>query len=246
MPILKVTDLQVAYGMIEAVRGISFEVNEGEIVTLIGSNGAGKTTTLRAISHLEKVKSGTIEFLGENITSKPPHEIVKKGIAHVPEGRQVFPGLNVEDNLYMGALTRRSDTKGVAAELERVYEIFPRLKERRRQLAGTLSGGEQQMLAVGRAMMTGGKLMLLDEPSMGLAPMVVDEIFRTIELIRKEGMTVLLVEQNAFKSLKIANRAYILENGQITMEGTGKDLLSDPRVKEAYPDMVPFYLNCFL
>ena len=192
MPILKVTDLQVAYGMIEAVRGISFEVNEGEIVTLIGSNGAGKTTTLRAISHLEKVKSGTIEFLGENITSKPPHEIVKKGIAHVPEGRQVFPGLNVEDNLYMGALTRRSDTKGVAAELERVYEIFPRLKERRRQLAGTLSGGEQQMLAVGRAMMTGGKLMLLDEPSMGLAPMVVDEIFRTIELIRKEGMTVLL------------------------------------------------------
>ena len=186
MPILKVTDLQVAYGMIEAVRGISFEVNEGEIVTLIGSNGAGKTTTLRAISHLEKVKSGTIEFLGENITSKPPHEIVKKGIAHVPEGRQVFPGLNVEDNLYMGALTRRSDTKGVAAELERVYEIFPRLKERRRQLAGTLSGGEQQMLAVGRAMMTGGKLMLLDEPSMGLAPMVVDEIFRTIELIRKE------------------------------------------------------------
>ena len=197
MPILKVTDLQVAYGMIEAVRGISFEVNEGEIVTLIGSNGAGKTTTLRAISHLEKVKSGTIEFLGENITSKPPHEIVKKGIAHVPEGRQVFPGLNVEDNLYMGALTRRSDTKGVAAELERVYEIFPRLKERRRQLAGTLSGGEQQMLAVGRAMMTGGKLMLLDEPSMGLAPMVVDEIFRTIELIRKEGMTVLLVEQNA-------------------------------------------------
>ncbi|HIZ44876.1 MAG TPA: ABC transporter ATP-binding protein [Firmicutes bacterium] len=234
MPILKVTDLQVAYGMIEAVRGISFEVNEGEIVTLIGSNGAGKTTTLRAISHLEKVKSGTIEFLGENITSKPPHEIVKKGIAHVPEGRQVFPGLNVEDNLYMGALTRRSDTKGVAAELERVYEIFPRLKERRRQLAGTLSGGEQQMLAVGRAMMTGGKLMLLDEPSMGLAPMVVDEIFRTIELIRKEGMTVLLVEQNAFKSLKIANRAYILENGQITMEGTGKDLLSDPRVKEAY------------
>ena len=228
MPILKVTDLQVAYGMIEAVRGISFEVNEGEIVTLIGSNGAGKTTTLRAISHLEKVKSGTIEFLGENITSKPPHEIVKKGIAHVPEGRQVFPGLNVEDNLYMGALTRRSDTKGVAAELERVYEIFPRLKERRRQLAGTLSGGEQQMLAVGRAMMTGGKLMLLDEPSMGLAPMVVDEIFRTIELIRKEGMTVLLVEQNAFKSLKIANRAYILENGQITMEGTGKDLLSDP------------------
>ena len=234
MPILKVTDLQVAYGMIEAVRGISFEVNEGETVTLIGSNGAGKTTTLRAISHLEKVKSGTIEFLGENITSKPPHEIVKKGIAHVPEGRQVFPGLNVEDNLYMGALTRRSDTKGVAAELERVYEIFPRLKERRRQLAGTLSGGEQQMLAVGRAMMTGGKLMLLDEPSMGLAPMVVDEIFRTIELIRKEGMTVLLVEQNAFKSLKIANRAYILENGQITMEGTGKDLLSDPRVKEAY------------
>ena len=234
MPILKVTDLQVAYGMIEAVRGISFEVNEGEIVTLIGSNGAGKTTTLRAISHLEKAKGGSIEFMGENIIGKPAHEIVKKGIAHVPEGRQVFPGLNVEDNLAMGALTRKGDQKGVDADLERVYEIFPRLKERRKQLAGTLSGGEQQMLAVGRAMMTRGKLMLLDEPSMGLAPMIVDEIFETIKLIQKEGMTVLLVEQNAFKSLKIANRAYILENGQITMEGTGKELLANPKVKEAY------------
>lgn len=220
MSILKVTDLKVAYGVIEAVRGISFEVNEGEIVTLIGSNGAGKTTTLRALSSLEKVKGGTIEFLGRDITGKSAHEIVKYGIAHVPEGRQVFPGLNVEDNLSMGALLRRKDVKGVSEDLAKVYEIFPRLKERRKQLAGTLSGGEQQMLAVGRAMMTRGKLMLLDEPSMGLAPMIVDEIFETIKLIQKEGMTVLLVEQNAFKSLKIADRAYILENGQITMQGS--------------------------
>ena len=234
MSILKVTDLKVAYGVIEAVRGISFEVNEGEIVTLIGSNGAGKTTTLRALSSLEKVKGGTIEFLGRDITGKSAHEIVKYGIAHVPEGRQVFPGLNVEDNLSMGALLRRKDVKGVSEDLAKVYEIFPRLKERRKQLAGTLSGGEQQMLAVGRAMMTRGKLMLLDEPSMGLAPMIVDEIFKTIKLIQKEGMTVLLVEQNAFKSLKIADRAYILENGQITMQGTGKELIVNPKVKEAY------------
>lgn len=234
MSILKVTDLKVAYGVIEAVRGISFEVNEGEIVTLIGSNGAGKTTTLRALSSLEKVKGGTIEFLGRDITGKSAHEIVKYGIAHVPEGRQVFPGLNVEDNLSMGALLRRKDVKGVSEDLAKVYEIFPRLKERRKQLAGTLSGGEQQMLAVGRAMMTRGKLMLLDEPSMGLAPMIVDEIFETIKLIQKEGMTVLLVEQNAFKSLKIADRAYILENGQITMQGTGKELIVNPKVKEAY------------
>ena len=234
MSILKVTDLKVSYGVIEAVRGISFEVNEGEIVTLIGSNGAGKTTTLRALSSLEKVKGGTIEFLGRDITGKSAHEIVKYGIAHVPEGRQVFPGLNVEDNLSMGALLRRKDVKGVSEDLAKVYEIFPRLKERRKQLAGTLSGGEQQMLAVGRAMMTRGKLMLLDEPSMGLAPMIVDEIFETIKLIQKEGMTVLLVEQNAFKSLKIADRAYILENGQITMQGTGKELIVNPKVKEAY------------
>ena len=234
MSILKVTDLKVAYGVIEAVRGISFEVNEGEIVTLIGSNGAGKTTTLRALSGLEKVKGGSIEFMGQDITGKPAHEIVKHGIAHVPEGRQVFPGLNVEDNLSMGALLRRKDTKGVSEDLAKVYEIFPRLKERRKQLAGTLSGGEQQMLAVGRAMMTRGKVMLLDEPSMGLAPMIVDEIFETIKLIQKEGMTVLLVEQNAFKSLKIADRAYILENGQITMQGTGKELIVNPKVKEAY------------
>ena len=234
MSILKVTDLKVAYGVIEAVRGISFEVNEGEIVTLIGSNGAGKTTTLRALSSLEKVKGGTIEFLGRDITGKSAHEIVKYGIAHVPEGRQVFPGLNVEDNLSMGALLRRKDVKGVSEDLAKVYEIFPRLKERRKQLAGTLSGGEQQILAVGRAMMTRGKLMLLDEPSMGLAPMIVDEIFETIKLIQKEGMTVLLVEQNAFKSLKIADRAYILENGQITMQGTGKELIVNPKVKEAY------------
>ena len=233
MSILKVTDLKVAYGVIEAVRGISFEVNEGEIVTLIGSNGAGKTTTLRALSSLEKVKGGTIEFLGRDITGKSAHEIVKYGIAHVPEGRQVFPGLNVEDNLSMGALLRRKDVKGVSEDLAKVYEIFPRLKERRKQLAGTLSGGEQQMLAVGRAMMTRGKLMLLDEPSMGLAPMIVDEIFETIKLIQKEGMTVFLVEQNAFKSLKIADRAYILENGQITKQGTGKEFIVNPKVKEA-------------
>ena len=232
--ILKVEDLCVSYGMIEAVRGLSFEINEGEIVALIGSNGAGKTSTLRAISCLERAKSGKITFCDEDITNIPPHLVVKKGLIQVPEGRRVFPKMTVTENLDMGALLRRKDQKAVKEAQERVFDLFPRLAERKKQLAGTLSGGEQQMLAVARAMMAGGKLMLLDEPSMGLAPLIVEEIFRTIEVIRKEGSTVLLVEQNANMSLNIADRAYVLEHGKITISGTGKELLKNPRVMEAY------------
>lgn len=232
--ILKVEDLCVSYGMIEAVRGLSFEINEGEIVALIGSNGAGKTSTLRAISCLERAKSGKITFCDEDITNIPPHLVVKKGLIQVPEGRRVFPKMTVTENLDMGALLRRKDQKAVKEAQERVFDLFPRLAERKKQLAGTLSGGEQQMLAVARAMMAGGKLILLDEPSMGLAPLIVEEIFRTIEVIRKEGSTVLLVEQNANMSLNIADRAYVLEHGKITISGTGKELLKNPRVMEAY------------
>lgn len=232
--ILKVEDLCVSYGMIEAVRGVSFEINEGEIVALIGSNGAGKTSTLRAISCLEHIKSGKVFFDGEDITNIPPHLVVKKGLVHVPEGRRVFPKMTVMENLDMGALTRQKHPKEVAYDLERVFTLFPRLAERKKQLAGTLSGGEQQMLAVARAIMTNGKLVLLDEPSMGLAPLVVEEIFRTIEVIRKEGTTVLLVEQNANMSLKIADRAYVLEHGKITLTGTGSEVLNNPDVIKAY------------
>lgn len=233
MSMLKIDDLHVSYGKIEALKGISLEVNQGEIVALIGSNGAGKTTTLRTISGLEKASGGKITFLDQDLSKLEKHQIVEAGIAHVPEGRRVFFDLSVEDNLELGACLRK-DKAEIARNLERVYNYFPRLLERRKQMAGTLSGGEQQMLAVGRALMTNGKIMLLDEPSMGLAPLVVEDIFRIIQQINSEGMTILLIEQNAFMSLNIADRAYVLETGLITLEGTGKELLGMDKVKQAY------------
>ena len=231
--ILEVNDLHVSYGAINAVKGISFHVNEGEIVTLIGANGAGKTTTLRAISGLERVKSGTIKFKGEDITNIAPHKIVEMGLTHVPEGRRIFTNLTVMENLRMAALLIK-DKGEISKSYDEVFELFPRLKERRNQSTLTLSGGEQQMLAVGRAIVTGGDLVVLDEPSMGLAPMIVDEIFNVIQRLNKEGATILLNEQNAYMALSIADRAYVLETGYITLEGTGKDLLDDPAVQEAY------------
>jgi branched-chain amino acid transport system ATP-binding protein len=233
MKMLEVKDLHVNYGAIKAVRGITFNVDEGEIVTLIGSNGAGKTTTLRAISGLEKVKSGQIIFKNENITNQAPYLIVKKGITHVPEGRRIFTNLSILNNLRIGANIRH-DTEGIKADLKAVFRLFPRLEERKNQSASTISGGEQQMLAIGRAMMTGGQLILLDEPSMGLAPMIVEEIFRTIKAMNDQGKTILLVEQNAFMALKLANRAYVLETGNISIEGDARQLLKDERVKAAY------------
>lgn len=233
MPMLKIDDLHVSYGKIEALKGITMEVNQGEIVALIGSNGAGKTTTLRTISGLEKASGGKITFLDHDLSKLEKHKIVELGIAHVPEGRRVFSDLSVEDNLELGASLRK-DKAEISKNLERVYNYFPRLKERRKQMAGTLSGGEQQMLAVGRALMTNGKIMLLDEPSMGLAPLVVEDIFKIIQQINSEGMTILLIEQNAFMSLNIADRAYVLETGLITLQGTGKELLGMDKVRQAY------------
>ena len=230
---LKVDNLVVHYGAIKALRGISFEVNEGEIITLIGSNGAGKTTTLHAISNIIKKTSGSVSFDGTDITAMSPDHIVKTGLVQVPEGRRIFANLTVRENLEMGAYTRK-DRAGIATDMEKVYELFPRLKERIKQVAGTLSGGEQQMLAIGRALMTGPRLLLLDEPSMGLAPILVDEIFHIIKTINAAGTTVLLVEQNAFKALSLATRAYILETGSIVKAGTGQDLLKDNSVREAY------------
>ena len=230
---LKVDNLVVHYGAIKALRGISFEVNEGEIITLIGSNGAGKTTTLHAISNIIKKTSGSVSFDGTDITAMSPDHIVKTGLVQVPEGRRIFANLTVRENLEMGAYTRK-DRAGIAADMEKVYELFPRLKERIKQVAGTLSGGEQQMLAIGRALMTGPRLLLLDEPSMGLAPILVDEIFHIIKTINAAGTTVLLVEQNAFKALSLATRAYILETGSIVKAGTGQELLKDNSVREAY------------
>ena len=232
-PILDVKDLCVSYGAINAVKGISFHVNEGEVVALIGSNGAGKTTTLRAISGLEKVKSGSICFMGQELTKVRSHDIVRAGVVHVPEGRRVFAGLTVEGNLRLGANLIR-DKKIISEDFERVYEIFPRLKERKDQLAGTLSGGEQQMLAFGRALMSRGKLLLMDEPSMGLAPLIVEEIFEVIKRINETGTSILLIEQNAFLALKNANRAYVLETGNITMQGPAAELLANEDVKKAY------------
>ena len=211
---LKVTDLTVHYGAIQALRGISFDVNEGEIITLIGSNGAGKTTTLHSVSNIIKKTSGKVEFLGNDITNVSADSIVKTGLIQVPEGRRVFANMSVKENLEMGAYTRK-DKAGIKTDMEKVYELFPRLKERIKQLSGTLSGGEQQMLAMGRALMSNPKLLLLDEPSMGLAPILVDEIFSIIQEINKTGTTILLVEQNAYKALSIADRAYILETGTI-------------------------------
>ena len=232
--ILSAENLSVSYGAIKALRGISFGVGEGEIVTLIGSNGAGKTTTLHAISNILKKAGGKIEFAGEDITSLAPEHIVRRGLVQVPEGRRVFANLSVRENLEMGAFTR-SDKAGIKSDMERACDIFPRLRERLRQFAGTLSGGEQQMLAMARALMARPRLLLLDEPSMGLSPILVDEIFSIITQINKEsGTAILLVEQNAFKALAAANRAYILETGTISLSGNAVELMKNDNVKKAY------------
>ncbi|MBQ8068338.1 MAG: ABC transporter ATP-binding protein [Solobacterium sp.] len=230
---LNVENLVVRYGMIEAIKGITFEVKDGEIVTLIGANGAGKTTTMHAISGLIKPASGSIFLDGTDLTKVPPHTIVTRGLAQVPEGRRVFAQETVEENLTLGAFFRKDKDK-IEADMDNVYTLFPRLKERRTQLAGTLSGGEQQMLAMGRALMADPKIMLLDEPSMGLSPLLVSEIFSIIEEINKKGTTVLLVEQNAKRALAIAHHAYVLETGKITLSGTGAELAKDERVQKAY------------
>ena len=230
---LQIKDIDVYYGNIQALRGISLEVNEGEIVTLIGANGAGKSTLLKTISGLLKPKKGSIEYLGSNIDGKPAQSIVKAGISHVPEGRRVFANMTVEENLELGAYLR-NDRDGIKKDLAHVYELFPRLHERRKQLSGTLSGGEQQMLAMGRALMSKPKLIILDEPSMGLAPLMVKNIFNIIEMVNKEGVTVLLVEQNANMALSVADRAYVLETGSIVLAGTAKELQESEEVKAAY------------
>ena len=229
---LKVENINVHYGVINAIKNVSFEVNDGEIVALIGANGAGKTSIMHALSGLVKVSSGHILFDNHDVAKVPAHKIVSYGLAQVPEGRRIFAQLSVADNLEMGAYLR-TDHK-IEADLERVYQLFPRLKERKSQLAGTLSGGEQQMLAMGRALMSKPKLLLLDEPSMGLSPILVNEIFDIIKEINKDGVTVLLVEQNANKALSIAHRAYVLETGRISISGDAKDVASNPKVKEAY------------
>ena len=229
---LKVNDINVYYGSIHAIKDISFEVRKGQIVTLVGANGAGKSTTLQTISGLLHSKTGSIEFLGKNLAGVAPHKIVEHGLAHVPEGRRVFLQMSVEENLEMGAYTRpRSEIDDGIAD---VYSRFPRLKERRKQVAGTLSGGEQQMLAVGRALMAKPKVMMMDEPSLGLAPLVVKDIFSIIRRINDDGVTVLLIEQNANAALKIADRGYVLQTGNVTMTGTGMELLNDESIKEAY------------
>ena len=231
-PILKVSDINVYYGAIHAIKGVSFEVNPGEIVTLIGANGAGKSTTLQTISGLLHSRTGSIEFLGESLMGIPAHKIVAKGLAQVPEGRRIFLQMTVEENLQMGAYTRSG--AGIDQDLEKVYTHFPRLMERRRQIAGTLSGGEQQMLAMGRALMSRPKLLMLDEPSMGLAPILVEQIFEIIRTLHKAGTTILLVEQNAQAALSIADRGYVLETGKIVTSGTGVELLASPEIKKAY------------
>ena len=230
--LLKVNDINVYYGAIHAIKGVSLEVDEGEIVTLIGANGAGKTTTLNTIAGLLRPRTGTVEFAGEDLARTPGHKIVSKGLALVPEGRRVFLQMSVEDNLEMGAFTQPSST--IKPGLEMVYEHFPRLKERRRQIAGTLSGGEQQMLAMGRALMSKPKLMMLDEPSMGLAPILVEQIFEIVKSLHKAGTTILLIEQNAQMALSVADRGYVLETGKIVATGTGTELLNNEAVKKAY------------
>ena len=230
--ILKVDDINVYYGSIHAIKGISFEVNVGEIVTLIGANGAGKSTTLNTISGLLRSKTGHIEFMGEPLNHVPSHKVVSKGLALVPEGRRIFLQMSVQENLDMGAFSRRGGN--IDADMERVFEQFPRLKERRKQVAGTLSGGEQQMLAMGRALMSNPKLLMLDEPSMGLAPILVEQIFDIIKNLHKAGTTILLVEQNAQAALSVADRGYVLETGKIVTTGTGAELLASPAIKKAY------------
>ena len=231
---LEIKDLHVHYGKIEAIKGISVTVNQGEIVTLIGANGAGKTTTLKTISGLRPVSSGSIVFDGKDISKLPAHERVKLGISQAPEGRGIFPGMTVLENLEMGKYHLKMKQSEIAEDLEKVYGLFPRLKERATQAGGTLSGGEQQMLAIGRALMARPKVLLLDEPSMGLAPQMIANIFRIITEINKQGVTILLVEQNAQQALNRAHRAYVLETGSITKEANAKDLLNDPHVKAAY------------
>jgi branched-chain amino acid transport system ATP-binding protein len=228
---LKVNDINVYYGPIHAIKGVSFEVNEGEIVALIGANGAGKSTILKTISGLLRPKTGSITFMGKDITRMEAHKIVQQGIAHCPEGRRIFLKMTVMENLEMGAFTQKGVDESI---IESVFARFPRLKERRKQIAGTLSGGEQQMLAMGRALMSRPKMIMLDEPSMGLAPLLVEEIFDIINTLNKSGTTVLLVEQNAGMALEIADRAYVLETGRITLSGTGKELASSDEIKKAY------------
>ncbi len=233
MAMLEVKAIEVYYGMIQALKGISFEVNEGEVIALIGANGAGKTTTLHTITGLLSPKKGSVLFEGQDITKVPAHKIVSLGMAHVPEGRRVFAELSVYQNLKMGAYTRK-DKDEIAKTLEMVYKRFPRLEERKNQLAGTLSGGEQQMLAMGRALMSHPKIIVMDEPSMGLSPILVNEIFDIIKEVSASGTTVLLVEQNAKKALSIADRAYVLETGKIVLEGDAKELMNDDSIKKAY------------
>ena len=231
---LSVKNINVFYGSIQALRDISFHVNEGEIVTLIGANGAGKTTTMHAISRLLKVQSGEIDYCGQNISKMEAHKIIRLGLAQVPEGRRVFSGLTVMQNLQMGAYTRRDGKEAIQNDYDMVFDLLPRLKERRNQPAGTLSGGEQQMLAMGRALMCKPKMLLLDEPSMGLSPLLVKEIFKIIRQVNRNGVTVLLVEQNAKMALEIANRAYVLETGKIKMEGEAHELANNIEVRKAY------------
>lgn len=233
MAMLEIKDLEVYYGMIQAIKGISFEVNEGEVIALIGANGAGKTTILHTITGLINAQNGSVMFEGKDITKVPAHKIVSMGMAHVPEGRRVFANLTVLQNLKMGAYTRK-DKAEIEETLETIYKRFPRLKERQNQLAGTLSGGEQQMLAMGRALMSHPKIILMDEPSMGLSPIFVNEIFDIIKSVSAGGTTVLLVEQNAKKALSIANRAYVLETGKIVLSGDAKELLHNDSIKKAY------------
>ncbi len=230
--ILRVEDINVYYGSIHAIKGISFNVNQGEIVTLIGANGAGKSTTLNTVSGLLRSKTGSITFMDEDISKLPPHKVVERGLVMVPEGRRIFMQLSVQENLEMGAYTQ--DQRSIKNSMEEVYELFPRLKERSWQAGGTLSGGEQQMLAMGRALMAKPKLIMLDEPSMGLAPLLVDHIFEIIHTLHKNGSTILLVEQNAQAALSVADRAYVLETGKISLTGTGKELLTNEAVKKAY------------
>ena len=229
---LKVTNLKVAYGGIQAVKGVSFEVHEGELVSLIGANGAGKSTTLKAITGLQPAAAGDIEYLGKSIKGQGPWDLVKQGLIMVPEGRGTFTRMTITENLQMGAFVR--DDKEIDADIDKVFGIFPRLKERATQLAGTMSGGEQQMLAMGRALMARPKVLLMDEPSMGLSPIMVDKIFEVVNDIHKQGTTILLVEQNASRALALANRGYVMESGEITMSGEAKGLLADPRVRAAY------------
>ena len=232
-PLLKVENLEVYYGVIKALKGISFHVNKGEIISLIGANGAGKTTTLHTVTGLIRPKHGSVIYDGHELTKIAPHKIVSLGLSHVPEGRRIFQDLSVYDNLLLGAYVRK-DKKKIEEDMDRVFEQFPRLKERRRQMAGTLSGGEQQMLAMGRALLSDPEMIVMDEPSMGLSPLLVSEIFDIIRSFREAGKTVLLVEQNAKKAMTVSDRVYVLETGMITTEGNAADLINDERIKKAY------------